>query len=85
MSVLGTHHSPKLSFLLVPKQETDSKPDTQQPNILTLNTMIVMHMLPKEGSKWTDSQILPFYSNFRESIRLFDFRKNSAEHGSVDK
>ena len=85
MSVLGTHHTPKLSFLLVIKQETDSKPDTQQPNILKLKAMIVMHMLPKEGSKWTDAQILPFYSNVKESIRLFDFRKNSVEHGSVDK
>ena len=85
MSVLGTHHTPKLSFLLVPKQETDSKSDTQEPNILKLNALIVMPMLPEEGSKWVDLQILPFYSNFRGSIRLFDFRKNSAEHGSVDK
>ena len=85
MSFLGPHHTPKLSFLLVPKQETNSKPDTQQPNILKLNAMIMMHMLPKEESKWIDSQILPFYSNFRESIRLFDFRKNSAKHGLVNK
>ena len=73
MSVLGTHHTPKLSFLLVPKQETDSTPDIQQPNILTLNAMIVMNMLLKEGSKWTDSQPLPFDSNFRGFIRSFDF------------
>ena len=85
MSVLGTHHTPKLIFLLIPKQETDSKPDTQKPNILKLNAMIVMHMLPREGSKWTEAQILPFYSNVRESIRLFDFQKNSAEHGSGNK
>ena len=25
MSVLGTHHTPKLSFLLVPKQETEQQ------------------------------------------------------------
>ena len=85
MSVLGTHHTPKLSFLLIPKKETDSKPDTQQPNILKLNAMIVMHMLPREGSKWAEAQILPFYSNVRESIRLFDFQKNSTEHSSVNK
>ena len=84
MSVLGNHHTPKLSFLLVPKQETNSTPDTQKPNILTLNAMIVMHMLLKEGSKWTNSQPLPFYSNFRGSIRSFDFRKNLAKHGSVN-
>ena len=29
MSVLGAHHTPKLSFVLVPKQETEFKPDTQ--------------------------------------------------------
>ena len=85
MSVLGTHHTPKLTFLLIPKQETNSKPDTQQPNILKINGMIVMHMLPGEGSKWTEAQILPFYSNVRESIRLFDFQKNSTERGSVNK
>ena len=73
MSVLGTHHIPKLSFLLVLKQETDSKLDTQEPNILKLNALIVMPMLPGEGSKWADSQILPFYSNFRGSIRLLTF------------
>ena len=84
MSVSGTHHTPKLSFLLVLKQKTDSTSDTQQPNILTLNAMTVMHMLLKEGSTWTDSQPLPFDSNFRGSIRSFDFRKNSAEHGSID-
>ena len=85
MSVLGTHHTPKLSFLLIPKKETDSKPNTQQPKILKLNAMIVMHMLPREGSKWTEAQILPFYLNIRESIRLFDFQKNSAEHVLVNK
>ena len=47
MSVLDTHHTPKLSFLLIPKQETDSKPDTQETNILKLNDLILMHMLPK--------------------------------------
>ena len=47
MSVLDTHHTSKISFLLVPKQETDSKLDTQETNILKLNDMIVMHMLPK--------------------------------------
>ena len=45
MSVLDTHHTPKISFLLVPKQEIDSKPDTQETNTLKLNDMIVMHML----------------------------------------
>ena len=83
MSVLGTHHTTKISFFLVPKQKTDSTPDTQQPNILTLNAMIVMHMLLKEGSKLSDSQPLPFYSNIRGSVRSFDFRKNLAEHGSI--
>ena len=47
MSVLDTHHTPKLSFLLVPKQEINSKPNTQETNILKLNDIIVMHMLPK--------------------------------------
>ena len=47
MRVLDTHHTPKLSSLLVPKPETNSKPDTQETNILKLNDMIVMHMLIK--------------------------------------
>ena len=47
MSVLDTHHTPKLSFLLVPNQETDSKLDTQENNKLKLNDTSVMHMLPK--------------------------------------
>ena len=51
MSVLDPHHTPKLSFLLVPKQETDSKLNTQETNILKLNDMIVMHMLPKRRIK----------------------------------
>ena len=32
ISVLDTHHTPKLSFLLVPKQETDSKQNTLKNN-----------------------------------------------------
>ena len=47
MSVLDTHHTPKLSFLLVPKQEIDSKLDTQENNIPKLNDTSVMHMLTK--------------------------------------
>ena len=85
MSVLDTHHTPKLSFLLVPKQETDSKLDTQETNILTLHDMIVMRMLPKGRIKMDLPTNLALFINFRGSIKLFDFRKNSAEHGSVDK
>ena len=47
MSVLDTHHTPELNFLLVPKKETYSKLDTQKNNILTLNNTNVIHMLPK--------------------------------------
>ena len=32
-----------------------------------------------------NSQILPFISKFRGSLSLFDFLKNSAKHGLVDK
>ena len=86
MSVLDTHHTPKLNFLLVPKQETYSKPDTQETNILKLNDMIVMHMFPKGMIKMDRlTNLAFFFTNFRGSIRLFDFRKNSAKHGSVDK
>ena len=50
MSVLDTNHTPKVYFLLVPKQETYSKPDKKKKKrttILKLNDLIVMHMLPK--------------------------------------
>ena len=61
MSVLDTHHTRKLSFLLVTKQETNSKPDTEETNILTLNDMIVMRMLPKGMIKMNRLTNLAFF------------------------
>ena len=73
MSVLDTHHTPKLIFLLVPKQETDSKPDTQETNILKLNDIIMMHMFPKERIKMDRLSNLAFFYKFKrihEVVRL---------------
>ena len=73
MSVLDTHHTPKLSFLLVPKQETDSKPDTQETNKLKLNDMIVMHMLPKGRIKMdrlTNLALLYKFQRIHKVVRL---------------
>ena len=83
MSVLDTHHTPKLSFLLVPKQETDSKLDTQETNILKLNDLIVMHMFPKGSMDRHTNLALLF--KFQWIHKVFDFQKNSVEHDSVDK
>ena len=73
MSVLETHHTPKLSFLFVPKQEIDSKPDTQETNILKLNDMIVMHMLPKRRIKMdrlTNLALLFKFQRIHKVVRL---------------
>ena len=73
MSVLDTHHTPKLSFFLIPKQETDSKPDTQETNILKLNDMIVMHMLLKGRIKMDRLTNLALFYKFQrihEVVRL---------------
>ena len=73
MRILDTHHTPKLSFLLVPKQETNSKPDTQETNILKLNDMIVTHMLPKGRIKMGQLTNLALFYKFKriyEVVRL---------------
>ena len=73
MSVLDTHHTPKLSFLLVPKQEIDSKPDTQETNILKLNDMIMMYMLPKGRIKMdrlTNLTLLYKFQRIHKVVRL---------------
>ena len=73
MSVLDTHHTPKLSFLLVPKQEINSKPNTQETNILKLNDIIVMHMLPKGRIKMdrlTNLALLYKFQRIHKVVRL---------------
>ena len=73
MSVLDTHPTPKFSFLLVPKQETGSKPDTQETNIRKLNDMIVMHMLPKGRIKMdqlTNLALLYKFQRIHKVVRL---------------
>ena len=56
MTILDTHNTPKLSFLLVPKQETDLKQDAQENNILKLNDTSMMHMLPKGRIKMNQTR-----------------------------
>ena len=75
MSVLDTHHTPKLSFLLVPKQEIDSKPDTQENNIRKLNDMIVMHMLPKGKIKMDKLTNLAFVYKFQRIHKVVRISK----------
>ena len=73
MSVFDTHHTPKLRFLLIPKQEIDSKPDTQETNILKLNNMSVMHMLPKgriKMNRLTNLAILFKFQRIHRVVRL---------------
>ena len=75
MNVLDTHHTPKLSFLLVPKQETDSKPDTQETNILKFNDMMVMHMLPKGRIKMDRRTNLAFFYKFQRIHKVVRISK----------
>ena len=75
MSVLDTDHTPKLSFLLVPKQETDSKLDTQETNILKLNDMIVMHMLLKGRIKIDRLTNLAFLFKFQRIHKVVRLSK----------
>ena len=73
MSVLDTHHTPKLSVLLVPKKEIDSKLDTPETNLLKLNDMIVMHMLPKGRIKMdrlTNISLLDKFQRIHKVVRL---------------
>ena len=75
MSVLDTHHTPKLSFFLVPKQEKNSKPDTQETNILKLNDMIVMHMLPKGRIKMDRLTNLALFYKFQRIHKVVRLSK----------
>ena len=75
MSILDTHHTPKLSFLLVPEKETDSKLDTQETNILKLNDLIVMDMLPKgriRMDRRTNLALLFKFQRIHKVVRLLE-------------
>ena len=58
MSVLGTHHTPKLSFLLDLKQELTLNRTHTRHN--ATNTKTVLPMLKNTGSIWTDSHCCCF-------------------------
>ena len=75
MSILDTHHTPKLSFLLVPKQEIDSRLDTQETNIRKLNDLIVMHMLPKERIKMDQLTVLALLYKFQRIHKVVRLSK----------
>ena len=72
MSVLGTHHTPKLSFLLVLKQELTLDRTHTRHN--ATNTKTVVHMLKKIEDQFGLTHIPLFCSTFREGIQIFDFR-----------
>ena len=75
MSVLDTHHTPKISFLLVPKKETDSKPDTHENNILKLNDTSVMHMLAKGRIKINRLTNLALCLKFQRILKVVQLSK----------
>ena len=54
MSVLSTHHTPKLNFLLVLKQELTLDKNTHTQHHAT-NTKTMVLMLKNNGSIWTNS------------------------------
>ena len=73
MSVLGTHHTPKLSFLLVLKQEPTLNRTHTRHN--ATNTKIVMHMLKNRGLIWTDSHSHCFARRSEKAYRHLTFGK----------
>ena len=83
MTVSGTHHTPKLNFLLVPKQEWTLN-RTHTHDILKSNTMPVMHMLISRRSNWTDSHCCFFDRGSQDAYKCLTFGKNSVEIGKSD-
>ena len=73
MSVLGTHHTPKLSFLLVLKQELTLDRTHTRHN--ATNTKTVVHMLKNRGSIWTDSHSHCFARRSEKAYRYLTFGK----------
>ena len=73
MSVLGTHHTPKLSFLLVPKQEWTLSKTHIRPT--KTNTKTVLHMLRNRGSIWTDSHCRCFARSSQNAYKYLTYRK----------
>ena len=67
MSVLGTHHTPKLSFLLDLKQELTLNRTHTRPN--ATNTKTVLHMLKNRESIWTDSHCRGFARSSQNAYR----------------
>ena len=73
MSVLGTHHTPKLSFLLVLKQERTLDRTPTRRN--ATNTKTVVHMLKNRGSIWTDSHSHCFAQRSEKAYKYLTFGK----------
>ena len=67
MSVLGTHHTPKLSFLLDLKQELTLNRTHTRHN--ATNTKTVLPMLKNRGSIWTDSHCRCFARSSQNAYR----------------
>ena len=67
MSVLGTHHTPKLSFLLDLKQELTLNRTLTRHN--ATNTKTVLHMLKNRGSIWTNSHYRCFARSSQNAYR----------------
>ena len=74
-SVSGTHHTPKLNFLLVPNQEwTLNRTHTRHTET---HTKTVLHMLRNRGSIWTDSHCCCFARSSQDAYRCLTFGKLS--------
>ena len=73
MSVLGTHHTPKLDFLLVLKQELTL--DRTHTRYNATNTKTVVRMLKNRGSIWTDSHCRCFARSSQNAYRYLTFGK----------
>ena len=73
MSVLGTHHTPKLSFLLVLKQELALDRTHTRHN--ETNTKTVVHLLRNRGSIWTDSHSHYFARRSEKAYGYLTFGK----------
>ena len=73
MSVLGTHHTPKLNFLLVLKQEQTL--DRTHTRYNATITKTVLRMLKNRGSIWTDSHSHCFARRSEKAYRYLTFGK----------
>ena len=82
MSVLGTHHTPKLSFLLVLKQELTLDRTHTRHNVT--NTKTVVHIVDPTRSTGRRDSLLKWKENVKRKCGLiFEFWKIRPKGGTV--